>query len=157
MKFKNKLDFPTKKELVDQFNNCSRFECLIIYLVTKLNENMFSFISGLIANIPVSILLSLTTIKIETSCYGISFAISLVMSFIFAIILLIASFKFTLKHIEINKAADREQNKEIYNNKLYELCFETLNYLKTQLVICLIFTILLLCSLISTITFFNLK
>lgn len=157
MKLKNKLDGPTREDLVTQFNSCSRFGYFIIYLVTRLNENTFSFISGLIANIPISILLSLTTIKFETSCYGIGFAISLVVSVIFAVILLIASFKFALKHIEINKIADREQNKEIYNNKLYELCFEKLNYLKIQLILGIIFSVLLLGSLASMIIFFNLK
>ncbi len=156
-KLKHKLNAPTKEDLVVKFNNCSRFGYLIIYLITKLNENTFSFISGLIANIPISILLSLTTIKIENSCYGIGFTISLIVSVVFAVILLIASCKFALRHIEINKIADREQNEEIYNNKLFELCFKNLTYLKKQIIIGIVFLILLLGSLISMITFFNLK
>ena len=156
-KIKNKLNEPTKEELVIKFNNCSCFSYLIIYLIEKVNENTFSFISGIIANIPISILLSLTAIKFENSYYGIGYIISLAISIVFSIILLIASCKFAIRHIEINKIADRGLNEEIYNNLLCELCFKNLNYLKRQLRICIVFFILLLCSLALTITFFNLK
>lgn len=146
MKVKEKLEKPQKPELLCKFENCSSFELLIMYMITKINSNLFSFISGVIASIPASLLIGLITFKVQRSTSGKIYFLVYLLSFIFSTSLCIILFLFAVKHIEINDKAKIETVKVIYINKTVELCLENMISLKRKIVSFIIFCFLTISS-----------
>ncbi len=120
-KLKKKIINPTDPTLIQTISsNFNKLDYLLLYCVQFINQNLFSFISGIIANIPISLLLNLLSVEISCTTYGILYLIFYIISVIVSILLCIEIFSFTLKHIDINERARSESDKIIMNNLLVE-------------------------------------
>lgn len=148
MKIKEKLEKPQKPELLCKFENCSSFELLIMYMIININSNLLSFISGVIASIPASLLIGLITFEVERSIAGEVYFLVYLLSFIFSTALCIISFLFAVKHIEISDKAKVETVKVIYINKTVELCLENMGSLKGKIISFIIFCFLTISSFV---------
>lgn len=148
--FKDKLPKPTKSELREKLDKCKPFECFVIYLIVVTNENTFSFISGLIANIPLSFLFFLISFKIKKTFWDILYLMLIFFASFISVVFTIITFQFSLKHIHIKNIALSESNREIRTNKEIEQCLHDLKYLTKRvrwfivlgLVLCVIFVAL---------------
>jgi len=146
MKINEKLEKPQKPELLCKFENCSSFELTIMYMIAKINSNLFSFISGIIASIPASLLIGLITFKVERTASGKIYFFVYLLSFVFSVIVCIISFLFAILHIEINKKANSETEKVLYLNKVVELCLENMLSLKRKIIVFIVFCFLTISS-----------
>lgn len=128
---------PTKSELIDKLNSCTKTEKLIYNCVAIINENLFAFLCGVIINLPITIIFNLIAINVEKCIYNIIYFVLYVFAFIISLVLAIYLIIFSLKHIEIHNNIDSEKNKEIYKNILAEKIFESMNILKKSLYVIL--------------------
>ena len=111
---------PTREDLAERVNSVPHSKIRIINSITSVNNNLFSFLCGIITNIPISVLFNILTIKLSFSWIGF-IVLSLYVLFLFASSMLaVCAIKFTVKHIEINYFCNRISNKEIYINCLIE-------------------------------------
>ena len=94
--------FPTNKELDSVFKKYGFFELLLYYMITEINDNLFSFLSGIISSFPVTILFFVIEMKIEMDICNFSKFMLYVIMFIFSILTSIEIIKYTLIHIHIN-------------------------------------------------------
>lgn len=111
---------PTRDDLVEKIKSFSKLKISIINSITSINNNLFSFLCGIITNIPISVLFSILTMKVSFAGLEIVKFIVYVLFLVSSSMLAVYSIKFTVKHIEINSDCDRISNKEIYRNCLIE-------------------------------------
>lgn len=133
---------PTRIELLEKVNLYTNFEKTIINLIITSNENLFSFICGIITNIPLTVLFNLITFKVDLTRIGISIFLTYIAFLIISSLLTFYMIKFTVKHIEIKQETDRITNKEIYVNKLFENVISMMKKLKKYLLFIIIFATL---------------
>ena len=108
---------PTMEDLIDRLNNCQLCELISYYLVTNVNETLFSFLCGITACFPVTVLLNLIDLKVRDSFFNlVSFSIYVLLAF-FGAMINIKLIKFTLLHIKIYNQVASEPNKEGFKNK----------------------------------------
>ena len=138
MNIQDRLEKPTKAELVEAFNNLSRFEALNVYIITKLNYNLFVFIAGIFASLTINLLTNLVGLKLGDLVYFVFFTLSILCSSLLTIYFIL----FTIRYIELHDVAERETNVEKYINKSFEACYNSLPYSKHKLLWSIIFTIL---------------
>lgn len=130
---------PTKKNLLEKVNSFSKKEIIIYYLISEVNESWFSFICGIVANIPITIFFNLVDFVIEDSYL---YFFLYVTSFIVSTVMTCALISFTIQNITINQKVRTETNLEIYDNKMAEEIINSLSTLKRSYDIFIIFSIL---------------
>ncbi len=141
---------PTLNELKNSLANFSVFDLKLLYSFLFIDSNLFSFICGIIVNLPISILFFIVELKLCFTLTGYFYLISFIVAFVCSIIMSIFIIKFTLIHIEINKQFDMSNN-EIRTNKLIEYCIKQKTITKVKFIIVkfIVFSILLACALIA--------
>lgn len=123
-------DQPTKSELLNIFNQCTKKEKYIYYCIAELNENIFSFLCGVIISLPISIVFNLISFNIENNIYNYVYLGLYVLLLIISIVMSVYSIKFTIKHIEIHNNLNFEKNEEKYKNILARNIFDSMKELK---------------------------
>ena len=126
-----KIDVPTTNELKEIYYDIQRKYDFSLYLLYFGNSNMMSFLSGIIATIPISLLIGLVTVKITTTTTGTMFAIIMFVQLIITSFLTSLSLSLTLSIIEIGEKCNNFNDKDIQwkesrINKKFELCYEKL-------------------------------
>ena len=121
------IDEPTIQELKVKYNSLHRKYDFSLYLLYFGNCNMLSFLSGTIANIPVSILVGLATFTVKRTSLGIAFVAIMFSLLVITFLLAILAIKLTLSVIEIRDKSNNIVYKEGRNNKKLEMCFDKLN------------------------------
>ena len=111
---------PTRDDLVEKIKSFSKIKIRIINSITSVNNNLFSFLCGIITNIPISVLFSILTMKVSFVGLEIIKFVLFVAFLVSSSMLALYAIRFTVKHIEINSDCDRISNKEIYRNCLIE-------------------------------------
>ncbi len=152
----NKIN-PTIDNFREGLNSFSCFEIGIVYALIQIDSNLFSFISGIVVNLPISLLFSVVALKIVYTTAGIAQLILYIISLISAIIMSVLIIQLTLKHIEINKIFDTV-NSEIKTNKCVEFCVnekEIIVKIKNKIKLFIFASILLVCSLIALFIILN--
>ena len=117
---------PTRDELIEKATELSRFEKKIVNMVATTNENLFSFLCGIITNIPISVLFSILSISIDGSLKGWLILCLYVTLLGFSTLLSVCSIKFTVRYIEMRNRVDQVKNREAYNNIFMEKALELL-------------------------------
>ena len=149
--------FPTNKELDSVFKKYGFFELLLYYMITEINDNLFSFLSGIISSFPVTILFFVIEMKIEMDICNFSKFMLYVIMFIFSILTSIEIIKYTLIHIHINNSVENETNKEIYVNKKANLFNKYICSLKRSFFRAIVYSIILLIVMLSIFVVNNLS
>lgn len=140
---------PTKPELESQIKNFNSMERFIYYMVTKIDGNLFSFLSGAVATIPITAIFNIVTIEINKTVSCIAIIIIYFLAFFISCAMSVEVFKFTIKHMEINNYAKNENNIEIYINKLVAKTIENKKELFRSFVLFCIFTFIFVVLIIS--------
>ena len=151
---KDKINKPTNPTIMERITlQFSKLDYLLLYCVQFINPNLFSFISGIIANIPISLLLNLISLDIECNTNGIVYLIFYILSVITSIFLCIEAFAFTLKHIDLNERARDESDKIIMNNQLVLNYINASKKMKKDFVLALLSGIMVIACLILLVIF----
>ncbi len=154
---KEKIINPTDPNLMQKISsNFNKLDYILLYCVQFINQNLFSFISGIIANIPISLILNLLSVNIICNTYGILYLVFYVISIIVSISLCIEAFAFTLKHIDINERARSESDKIIMNNYLVEHYINISKRMKKNFFLTILCGVMTITSLVMAIVFHTL-
>lgn len=145
MKIIERLDKPTKADLIEVYNNLSGLEIIIFYIVTKINYNLFVFIAGIFASYSINLLTNLVGFKVGDLVYFSLYLLSIICSLSLTICFIL----FTIRYIELQDIAGREINMEKYINKTFEACNNNLIYLKDRLILSILFSILTLIGIVA--------
>ena len=95
---------------------------LLQKMIEDINENWFSFFSGILANIPISLLLTFQRIgetAVEQWLYTLQW-----IAFAFSVVTVICAFSFTIKKVEINKNAQKKYEQWVASNNTQSLAME---------------------------------
>lgn len=114
------------------------------------NDNVFSFLCGIIANLPISAVFNLLAMKIDWGCrkeitiFGLNLAF-VVLSSLLTFFLI----KFTVHFISIIKVSDREDNNISRKNVRAEEIYVKIGKLKTVIVLSIIFAVLCIADFVG--------
>lgn len=140
---------PTRLKLKNQINQFNNLEKIIYYIVTQVDGSLFSFLSGAVATVPITAAFNIVTVENnKTSSYLIMIIIYFA-AFLVSCAMCVEVFKFTVKHMEINNYAEKENNREVYANRLAEKTIENRKNLCKSFVLFVLFTFILIALLIS--------
>ncbi len=141
---------PTIDELKNSLTEFPVFDLKLLYSLLLVDSNLFSFICGIIVNLPISLLFFIVELTLCFSLAGYFYLISFIIAFVCAILMSIYIIKFTLIHIEINKQFNIDNN-EIRTNKIIEHCIEqkTIKKLKSVIIKFIIFAIIFAVALVA--------
>jgi len=121
------IEEPTTEELKLKYNNLSRKYDFSLYLLYFGDNNMLSFLSGIIANIPISLLIGLINFTVTQTQIGIILVVIMFSLLIVTSFLTIFAIKLTLFVIEIRDKCNNIEYKEERSNKKLLMCFERLS------------------------------
>lgn len=96
-------------------NPHSRVNKVIRYLIVDIDENWFSFFSGMLSNIPISLLFMYQNWGDNVIEHW--FFIFHLITFVISLPLVAVGFILTIKKIEINKSASREYENWVKENR----------------------------------------
>ena len=111
-----------------------------------IDDNLLSFLCGIISNIPISIILTVTRYG-ETLLDNINFYIWIV-AFIFSVALTCSAFMFTLRKIKIQKELEKSTPVDRSTN-LENLYKKNKSYLRISIWLIFIFAFVLILSIIA--------
>ena len=137
-KLLSKIAVPTTEILKDEFGKLPKKYDLPLYLLFFGDSNMMSFMSGVIANIPVNILIGLLTFTVDRTPVGISVVILMLFLLVMASGVTAQAIALTLTVIEIKDKSSYGEYKESRNNKKMELCFEKISKTYRRLVLLIV-------------------
>ena len=130
---------------------------LLQYLIVDIDENWFSFFSGMLANIPISLLFMFQKWGSTLSAH--LFFVLHIITFFLSIALVIIGFLFTILKIQINKTSTKEYESWVKNNGttsfeiqesiLNGTCKKEMPKIRALSAFFLVFAILSLLSIIS--------
>ena len=132
-KIKGLLVKPTQKHLAFTFDNMSFLDSTAYYMISCVDENFFSFLSGIVVSFPVTILFNMTSYKIESSGDWWVFALNILL-LINTCLLSYHSIAFTMAHIFINKLTSSIDNIEISTNIMAEAIFAKIKTMSSHIV-----------------------
>lgn len=121
---------PTKPDLQGKYEQASRFELRIIYLFTQVDQNLYSFICGIVTGIPISVLFDLLNMNVREMPYRWGYFALYLMLLLDTAVMTVAAIKFTMLHISICEKASDESVKEASRNSLYQQIFDAMPVLK---------------------------
>lgn len=125
---------PSIPSLADGIENCGLFELISYYCILKINYNLFSFLSGIVATFPVTVLFVVLELKIDESIQSVCRFFVYCLILLFSVLMSIKITLFTLTHIDIIQYASNEQNREVYVNKIAEAFLNNSSKLSNNLV-----------------------
>jgi len=120
------IDEPTTEELKLKYNNLNRKYDFCLYFM-YLGDNMLSFLSGTIANIPISLLMGLITFTVTQTQIGIILVVIMISLLLITSFLTMFAIKLTLFVIEIRDKSNCVEYKEERSNKKLVMCFEKIS------------------------------
>ena len=91
-------------------------------MIEDFDENWFSFFSGILSNIPISLLLGLQPIGESILDYW--FFILLWVAFAFSVVVVFCAISFTIKKIDITKKAHKEYSQWVASNNTQSITKE---------------------------------
>lgn len=124
------LSPPTTYDLKQKLQQSSHLELRIAFLISQVNQNLYSFICGIVTNLPISVLFNLISIDINENPYKWLYFAIYILLLIDTVAMTVAIIKFTLLHIKITEKAHRENVSEARNNSMYHLIFESMKALR---------------------------
>lgn len=135
---KYNLTPPTTPELKDKFERTNHFELRIIFLVKKVDQNLYSFICGIVTGIPISIVFNLMDMNVSEMPYEWCYFVLYLMLLLDTVVMTVAAITFTLLHIKIHEKANHKSRVETYSlietfkNELYQQIFDSMKILKRE-------------------------
>lgn len=121
---------PTSPELRKRFDQCSRLEFRISFLISQVDQNLYSFICGIVAGLPISVLFNCLDMEVDALPYKWLYFSLYILLLLDTVVMTVAIFKFTLLHIKINEKPNREKVIEKSNIMLYQQIFDSMNTLR---------------------------
>jgi hypothetical protein len=145
MKIDEHIIKPTKPSLLKEYDKLDWKEKVIIYIITRLNYNLFVFMAGVFASYAINLLTSLLSYHIVDKIHFYLYLSSIMFSFA-----LTSSFiAFTIRDVEIQDRHSRETNIEKFVNLMFESCIKEMRYLVRELFLSIIFALLTFVSIIA--------
>lgn len=124
------LPYPTIPELKNKLQQSDSLGLRIIFLIFQVDQNLYSFICGIVTNLPISVLFNLLDMNINEMPYKWLYFTLYILLLIDTVVMTVAIIKFTLLHIKINEKARRETVSEAYTNLMYRQIFESMRILR---------------------------
>ena len=146
---------PTNLDLLEKVNAFGSLDRGLYWCVFRINENFFSFLCGIVANLPLSALFALLSVGFGTTVYEIAVYVMYVALVVCSALATYSSIKFTVRHIEIQQTVGKIENKEIYNNKTAEITLEKLPQLRKFAVMFTVTMLLSVALIIAMIVVYN--
>ena len=152
LKVKDRLKKPTLEAYIADFNKLDGLDLIIYYILRLINYNLFIFILGVLASLSVNILTFLMNYVVSDILYF----TFLLASTLFSVLITIFFTKFTLRFIEIQdfskqaaiqSAQTADDVEEGMTNRTIEKFIQSKQYLKHNLSLSIVFSILLVLSM----------
>lgn len=124
------LSHPTIPEMEKKLQQSDSLELRIIFLISQVDQNLYSFICGIVTNLPISALFNFLNMNINEMPYKWFYFTLYMLLLIDIVVMTVAIFKFTLLHIKINEKARREKVSEACTNLMYRQIFESMRTLR---------------------------
>ncbi len=124
------LSLPTIPELKHKLQHSRLLELRIAFLISQVDQNLYSFICGIVTNLPISVLFNFLDMNINEMPYKWLCFTLYILLLIDSVIMTVAIIKFTLLHIKINERAQREKITEACTNLIYQQIFESMRTLR---------------------------
>lgn len=117
---------PTKQDLKNKFEQTNRIGLRIIFLVSHVDQNLYSFICGIVTGIPISVLFDLLDMNVSDMPYTWGYFALYFLLLFDTVGMTVAAIKFTMLHIRIHEKASCESVKEASRNSLYQQIFDSM-------------------------------
>lgn len=124
------LSHPTIPEMEKKLQQSDSLDLRIIFLISQVDQNLYSFICGIVTNLPISALFNFLDMNINEKPYKWLYFALYIFLLIDIVVMTVDVFKFTLLHIKINEKARREKVSEAYTNLMYRQIFESMRTLR---------------------------
>lgn len=124
------LTYPTIPELKNQLQQSDSLGLRIIFLISQVDQNLYSFICGIVTNLPISALFNFLDMNINEMPYKWLYFTLYILLLIDIVVMTVDIFKFTLLHIKINEKARHEKVSEACTNLMYQQIFESMRTLR---------------------------
>ena len=124
------LTYPTIPELKNQLQQSDSLGLRIIFLISQVDQNLYSFICGIVTNLPISALFNFLDMNINEMPYKWLYFTRYRLLLIEIVVMTVDIFKFTLLHIKINEKARHEKVSEACTNLMYQQIFESMRTLR---------------------------
>lgn len=141
MSRKNRFNLTVEKKLADM--QLSLVDHFLIRVIVQTNENMFSFISGVLTNISVSFLFNL--INLTTRDHSKSYVVLYVIAFVLSVIITRHMFLLTIEVISIAQSLtdDEKDNYEARANALIDRTKQSIDNIRRHWYRIIAFSLLL--------------
>lgn len=142
---------PTDDELLLDYRKLSPFY-LAIYKIVSGNSNFCSFIAGMIAGIPATLLLNLVVTSISDISNKKLYLLLYLFTFVMSVVFCWSSLKFAVIHIEISEACQRHNESdtvEEHINWLFKSFYERLGAIKKSTVTFITSGIVTICGIFA--------
>lgn len=124
------LSHPTISEMEEKLKQSDSLDLRIIFLISQVDQNLYSFICGIVTNLPISALFNFLNMNINDMPYKWLYFTLYILLLIDIVVMTVAIFKFTLLQIKINEKARREKISEAFTNSMYSQIFESMRTLR---------------------------
>lgn len=124
------LTLPTAPDLKKQLSQCHRLDFRIMFLISQVDQNLYSFICGIVASLPISVLFNFLDMEISAMPYKWFYFSLYILLLLDTVIMTVAAFKFTLLHIKISEKPSREKVIEKSTIMLYQLILDHIKPLR---------------------------
>lgn len=152
MNISDRIDKPTREDLIALSNKLSNLDKYIIYIITKINYNLFIFISGIATAMSVNLFTNLVEFKMNCVLYFFAY----ILLTMFAILLTISIIKFTIRYIEVRDKTSRIIIEEAYINQTFENCISNLKYFKNKFKTSIFYAICVFINILACFLILNL-
>lgn len=121
---------PTAPEMINRLNSSTLLERRIVFLIYQVDTNLYSFICGIVTNLPISVLFEFLNMDVKEVSNKWLLLILYTLLLIDTVVMTVAAFRFTLFQIAIKEKARREQFTEAYTNTMYNQIFDSMRNLR---------------------------
>ncbi|MBD5585397.1 MAG: hypothetical protein HDQ88_09965 [Clostridia bacterium] len=134
---------PETREKICSLKGCLEISIYKTIIKNNGNENIFSFLCGIVANLPISAVFNLLAMKVDWACGKEITIFCLNLAFVvLSLILTYFLIKFTVVFISIIKVADREDNNISRKNVRAEEIYAKIGKLKSFIIFSIVFAVL---------------